>query len=288
MYLIEQFINGLSLGGLYALIAVGFSMVYGVLKLLNFAHSEIITIGAYSGLIIATSLLHLEKVTLWSLLLLIVLSASISGIAAVLLYFLGYKSIYKKSRIAVLITAIGFSVIIQNILKLIFGSKSLAFLPVSDALNMNTVVFVVLTISFLSIYLLLKKTDIGIWIRAVADDDKTADLMGINSQLIVITVFFLGGFLAGVAGIIMGLRDGFVNPYMGFTPGLKAFSIAVVGSIGNLKGAVIVGLLLGLFEVMVQSLLPGEYSQLRDILAFAFLLLILIFNPTGLFGKKMI
>ncbi len=288
MYFFEQILNGFALGSIYALIAIGFSMVYGLLKLLNFAHSELITIGAYTGYILTGLFPDVQEINIYFLPALIFFSSLISGVSAVLLYFIGYKHIYRKSKIAVLITAIGFSVIIQNSLKLIFGAKSISYLPLEHSININLVTLIILVLSFMLIVFFLKRTMIGISIRAVADDEETASLMGIDTLKTIIFVFFMGGALAGVVGVIMGIRDGYINPFMGFTPGLKAFSISVVGGIGNLKGAVIVGLFLGLFEVLVQSYLPGEISQLRDVFVFCLLLVILVFKPSGLFGKKII
>jgi branched-chain amino acid transport system permease protein len=288
MYYIEQLYNGVSLGAIYALIAVGFSMVYGVLRLLNFAHSEVISVGAYSSYVTVGLMFKSQIVTLTDVIFLFFIAGFISGLFAVLIFLIGYRSIYEKSRVSVLISAIGISLILQNLLQINFGARSHPILANTSNIDFNLLSFVVLLICYLSIYFLLKRSTFGTWIRAVSDNRLVSDLMGIKSGYVIVVVFFIGGVLAGFSGCLIGLRDGFVNPVMGFLPGLKGFAISVVGGIGNLKGAVIIGLLLGIIEVVFQAFLPEGFTQLRDAFAFFVLLGILYFKPEGIFKNYLL
>lgn len=288
MYLLEQLYNGLSLGAIYALIAVGFSMVYGVLRLLNFAHSEVISVGSYSSYMTVGLLFENQIITFTNVMFLFFIAGLVSGILAVLIFLIGYRSIYEKSRISVLISAIGISLILQNVLQIYFGARSHTILANTINIDFNLLSFIVLTISYIAIFFLLKKSTFGIWIRAVSDNRVVSDLMGIKSGYVIVAVFFIGGVLAGFSGCLIGLRDGFVNPVMGFLPGLKGFAISVVGGIGNIKGAVIIGLLLGITEVVLQAFLPEGFTQLRDAFAFFVLLGILYFKPEGIFKNYLL
>ena len=283
MNILTQIFNGISLGAIYALIAIGFSMVYGVLRLLNFAHSELITIGAYTPYILATYFLDSKDFSFFETIGFFLLAAIISGLFAVAFFYAGYKSVYRKSRIAVLISAIGISVLIQSVIIFFFSAKSHA--TISANFDISFVGIVLLVAVLLFIVLGLKKTPLGIWMRAVSDDYDTARLMGINPGKVIIAVFFIGGALAGIAGCLISLQNGSINPRMGYAFGLKAFSISVVGGIGNIWGATLVGLLLGMSEVLFQAFLPDEINQYSNALAFFSLLFILFLKPKGLFTK---
>lgn len=283
MYFFDQLFQGISLGALYALIAIGFSMVYGVLRLLNFAHSELITSGAYASYLLSCYLFEGKNLLLTDVLILLVFSAFISGLLAILFFYVGYKSIYRKSRIAVLISAIGISVFIQSVIIFCFGGKSYATLHS----NVDYSVFSIIVIVVIAIFLFwfLKNTQLGIWMRAVSDDYDTAKLMGIKPNKIIVLVFFIGGALAGVAGTIISLQDGSLNPSMGYLYGLKAFAISVVGGIGNIGGAIFIGVLLGISEVLFQAFLPEGINHFTNALIFVLLLAVLLYKPNGLFTK---
>jgi branched-chain amino acid transport system permease protein len=286
MSIINQLYIGFSLGALYALIALGFSMVYGVLRLLNFAHSELITIGAYTSFSISQLFFDSGIIEIQDAILLLALSAIVSGIFGVLFFFIGYKSLYEKSRIAVLISAIGISVFIQNIIIYIYGAKSLA-MPISN-LDYSLILIIILGVATASVFYFLKRSMLGVWIRAVSDNYETAKLMGINPNKVIVTVFFIGGALAGIAGSVASMQYGTINSHMGYFFGLKAFAIAVVGGIGNLKGAILVGLFLGIIEVILISYLPDSLSHFKDAFAFCTLLLLLLIKPFGLFTKYLV
>lgn len=283
MYFFTQIFNGISVGAIYALIAIGFSMVYGVLRLLNFAHSELITIGAYTPYILSTYFLNGKEVSLLDTLGLFFLSEIIGGLFAVAFFYIGYKSVYRKSRIAVLISAIGISVLIQSLIVFFFSAKSHATL--SSNLNYSMIGILVLVTVLLFIVWILKKTQLGIWMRAVSDDYDIAQLMGIKPSKVIIAVFFIGGALAGLAGFIISMQSGSINPRMGYSFGLKAFAISVVGGIGNIWGATLIGILLGMSEVLFHAFLPDEINHFSDAFAFILLLTILFYKPKGLFTK---
>jgi len=282
-YFFTQIFNGLSIGAIYALIAIGFSMVYGVLRLLNFAHSELITIGAYTPFVISTYFFKNTEISLLDTFGLFLLSAIVSGLFAVAFFYIGYKSVYRKSRIAVLISAIGISVLMQSLIIFFFSAKSHA--TVFPNLDYSMVGIFLLVMVLLLITWMLKGTQLGIWMRAVSDDYDIARLMGIKPSRVIVAVFFIGGALAGLAGCIISMQTGSINPRMGYSYGLKAFAISVVGGIGNIWGATLVGILLGMAEVLFHAFLPDEINHFSDAFAFILLLTILFYKPKGLFTK---
>ncbi|MCV3382168.1 branched-chain amino acid ABC transporter permease [Campylobacter sp. IFREMER_LSEM_CL2127] len=285
--ILQQIINGFSLGSMYALIAIGYTMVYGVLRLINFAHGDIMMVGAYSALFCVTSM----NVPFLGALSLAMLFAAALGIA---IDRVAYKPLRKAPRISLLITAIGISFLIQNVFNVLFGSTPKYF-PVPSyletvinfnniSISINSVLVPILTFFILLVVLfILYKSKYGIAIRALAFDIHTVNLMGIDANRIIAIVFALGSALAAIGGIFWAVSYPSVEPSMGTLIGLKAFGAAVLGGIGSVAGAVLGGLIIGFTEVVVVAIFP-DLSGFKDAFAFIFLVLILLFKPTGILG----
>ncbi len=284
----QQMINGISLGSMYALIAIGYTMVYGVLRLINFAHGDIMMVGAFLGYFGVASLdLPFTVSVLFA-----ILGAAFLG---VLTDKVAYKPLREAPKISLLITAIGVSFFLENIFNVIFGGVPKAF-PVPEAMEklirIGDLVFStaalmvpIVTLILLSIILyILYKTKYGMAIRALAFDIKTVSLMGIDSNRIISIIFALGSALAAVGGIFWALNYPAVDPMMGVLIGLKAFAAAVVGGIGSVVGAVLGGFIIGFSEVVVIAFYP-DLGGYKDAFAFVFLILVLLFKPTGLMGQ---
>ncbi|MBZ7941582.1 branched-chain amino acid ABC transporter permease [Campylobacter molothri] len=297
----QQIINGLSLGSMYALIAVGYTMVYGVLRLINFAHGDIMMVGAYIALLLINCLSPFINITLldnhYTLAIFIVaLIASMifSSFIGMIIDKIAYKPLRKAPRISLLITAIGISFSLQNLFNMIFTSTEQQF-PVPPVFEKmitlgkismtlgSLLVPLVTLIVMLIVLILLYKSKYGIAIRALAFDIQTVNLMGINANRIIAIVFALGSALAALAGIFWSSNYYSVYPTMGTLVGLKAFAAAVLGGIGSVVGAVLGGLIIGLTEVMVVAFFP-DLSGFKDAFAFIFLVFILLFRPTGILG----
>ncbi len=283
---LQQTINGLSIGSIYALIALGYTMVYGIIKLINFAHGEIFMFGAYMGML-GITMLGLPFYAAF------VLSMVLTAILGVVIERVAYKPLRNSSRIAALITAIGVSFLIQNLMLRIMGARIYAFPQVINnqvfvffGLRVNLIqmiIFVVSILLMIGLQLLVKKTKLGRAMRAVSVDKDAAALMGINVNNIITMTFAIGSALAAAAGIMVGLYYIRVFPFMGFTPGLKAFVAAVFGGIGIIPGAMIGGFSIGLIETYV----AGYGSTLyKDAVVFAILIIILLVKPSGLLGKN--
>ncbi|AJC86557.1 branched-chain amino acid ABC transporter permease [Campylobacter sp. RM16704] len=285
--ILQQIINGFSLGSMYALIAIGYTMVYGVLRLINFAHGDIMMVGAYAALFCVTSM----NVPFLGALSLAMLFAAALGIA---IDKIAYKPLRKAPRISLLITAIGISFLIQNVFNVLFGSTPKYF-PVPNyletvlsfnslSISVNSILVPILTFFILLIVLfILYKSKYGIAIRALAFDIHTVNLMGIDANRIIAIVFALGSALAAIGGIFWAVSYPSVEPSMGTLIGLKAFGAAVLGGIGSVAGAVLGGLIIGFTEVVVVAVFP-DLSGFKDAFAFIFLVLILLFKPTGILG----
>jgi len=306
----QVLLDGLILGFMYALIALGYTMVYGVLEFINFAHSEIFVVGAFVGVEILLSLQSagwLERAP-WILILLAVLLAGavISGLLAVTIERIAYRPLRTAPRLIPLISAIGVSFFLQDAVRLVESIWRNAFnlvYPPMDVLNerfeltstidvsvKSLVVIVAALLMLWGLHALVNRTKIGTAIRAVAEDQAAASLMGINVNRIISLTFLIGGAMGGAAGVLFGVQYGLINPYTGFIPGLKAFTAAVLGGIGNIPGAMVGGLVLGLLEAFAasyMSLLTGGAfgAEYKDIFAFSVLILILIFRPKGLLGE---
>jgi len=283
---LQQLLNGLALGSVYALIALGYTMVYGIIKLINFAHGEMYMLGAYFGFYAIT----MFKLSLFPAMLVSMVAAAVVG---VLLERIAYRPLRNSPRISVLITAIGASLLFQSTAQLVFGA---AFKPFPQAMpfrriqlgpvfitNRQFLIFGVAVVLMVALHLLVTYTKFGKAMRAVARDKEAALLMGINVDRIISITFALGSALAATAGILVGMYYNRIDPYMGTMPGLKAFVAAVLGGIGIVPGAVVGGLLMGVAENLVVTL--GS-STLRDAVAFAVLIVVLLVRPNGLLGKK--
>jgi branched-chain amino acid transport system permease protein len=306
----QVLLDGLILGFMYALIALGYTMVYGVLEFINFAHSEIFVTGAFVGVEV---LLGLKAAGLldslpWILILLLVLAAgmAVSGGLAVLIERVAYRPLRSAPRLIPLISAIGVSFFLQDAIRLVESIWRNAFnlvYPSMEPLNRrfeltatidvsvkSLVVIVAALLMLCGLHALVNRTKIGTAIRAVAEDQAAASLMGINVNRMISLTFLIGGAMGGAAGVLFGVQYSLINPYTGFIPGLKAFTAAVLGGIGNIPGAMIGGLVLGLLEAFAGSYLSlltgGAFgAEYKDIFAFSILILILIFRPKGLLGE---
>ncbi len=283
--LLQQIVNGLSLGSIYALIALGYTMVYGVLKLINFAHGEIFMLGTYFGMWAIAFL----KLPLW---LAFILSMLLTAIVGVIVEKIAYRPLRKSSRITALISAIGVSILIQNIILKLTDSKVYAFPKVFvnkyykfglfQVSLLQLFIFAMTLSLMIALHLLINKTKIGRAMRAVAVDQETAALMGINVNQVISITFAIGSALAAAAGMMVGLYYISVEPFMGVAPGLKAFVAAVFGGIGIIPGAMIGGLVIGLIE----SLIAGFGNALyKDAVVYGILILVLLIKPSGLLGK---
>jgi len=285
----QHLANGTSLGSLYALMAIGYTMVYGILRLINFAHGDIFMIGAYLTYygIVYTPL------PWWAV---FILAPVLTGIMGLILEKLAYKPLRGSPRITVLISAIGASFLLQNLGTLVFGGRPKAFpIPkmLSGTLNIGGVSIAVISIVIpiitiillLTLTFIIQKTKTGMAMRALSKDFETASLMGININKVISITFFLGSFLAAVGGIMWGIKYPQLVPLMGVVPGLKCFIAAVIGGIGNITGAVIGGFILGLGEILIIAFLP-TLTGYRDAFAFVLLIIILLVKPTGLMGER--
>jgi branched-chain amino acid transport system permease protein len=306
--ILQQLINGLSLGALYALIAVGYTVVYGIIQLINFAHGEIFMIGAF-GALTAWILIPGESLGIWQLPIMLVAGMLTAVGTSLLTERFAYRPLRNAPRLAPLITAIGVSVFLQEFVRLFYGRvpgfpdarRAIPF-PQIDYVTgsavqvgpltiqraaLFTVIALVICWGFL--YVFVNRTQMGRAMQATSQDPDTSRLMGINVDRIIMVAFALGAALAAVAGLAWGLRYTNIDFRMGFIAGLKAFTAAVLGGIGNINGAVVGGLVLGLVEGMV-TLLPGTFggSAWKDVWAFVLLILVLVFRPQGLLGARVV
>ncbi len=306
----QVLLDGLILGFMYALIALGYTMVYGVLEFINFAHSEIFVVGAFVGVEILLGLQHagvLEGLSPFLVLLVILLAGMlVSGALAVTIERVAYRPLRGAPRLIPLISAIGVSFFLQDLIRLVESIWRNAFnlvYPGMDTLNrrfeltetldvpLKSLVIIAAALLMLgALHLLVNRTKLGTAMRAVAEDQVTASLMGVNVNRIISITFLIGGAMGGAAGVLFGVQYGLINPYTGFIPGLKAFTAAVLGGIGNIPGAMLGGIVLGLLEAFAASYLSlltgGAFgAEYKDIFAFSVLILILIFRPKGLLGE---
>lgn len=281
----QQIINGLSLGAIYALIALGYTMVYGICKLINFAHGDIIMVGSYIAYVLLTNGISLPVA--------IIVSVAGCVIVGVLIEKIAYKPLRDTSRISLLITAIGISYLLQNLCQLIMGVNPLTFPSIISIESLNLfgvtitgnmlVTLIISIILMIVIDLLVRKTKIGKAMRAVSEDREAASLMGININSIISITFAIGSALAAIAGILWAANYPQLKPTMGSLPGIKAFIAAVFGGIGIVPGAVLGGFLLGLIETMTKAYISTQFS---DGIVFFILIVMLIFKPNGILGKN--
>ena len=289
MLFFSQLLNGLQLGAIYALIALGYSMVYGIIRLLNFAHGDVIMVGGY--IVLFTLGAGIPPI----------FSAALAIVGCVTLAILIYRGAYSPlgsnaPRISLLITAIGVSMLLQNLAQLFFSAGSYAF-PAGDMIpivnysiggvNMSlaSILTIVITIaSMAGLTFLVRKTKIGKAMRAVSEDMEAAQLMGVNVKNIIMFTFAIGAALAAIGAVLYAVRFPLINPTMGALPGLKAFIAAVLGGIGSIPGAMIGGFAIGLFEVLVNAL---GLSTWTDGIVFGILIVVLLVKPTGFMGQSM-
>lgn len=303
---IDFVVFGLSQGSVYALIALGYTMVYGILRFINFAHGEVFMSGTIIGFIVAESFSNsgLWESSPYIALLLVLLSAVLSSaLVAVIVERLAYRPLREAPRLIPLITSIGMSFVLQNIFRGVFGAgiKTYPRSPVIQGSQTiagiginNTDILVIGTalLMMVGLYFFVERTKVGKSMRAVAEDKEIAALMGINVDKVIMITFIVGGLLAGTAGFLYGQVFRSVNYFSGFVPGIKAFTAAVLGGIGNVVGAMLGGLVLGLAESLGPNLVlaglgvPAPH-QLKDVVAFTVLVLVLIFRPTGLLGEHL-
>jgi len=302
----DLIISGFSQGSIYALIALGYTLVYGVLRMINFAHSEVFMSGAYIGFFVADALNRsgfLQANPVVGLLIVFVFAMLTSLTVATLLERIAYRPLRRAPRLVPLITAIGASFFLQYIFRGLFGSKFKPYpdiaalsgnITIAEGFNIGKIeLLVIISAALLMfiLYLYVQNTKAGKAMRAVAEDKDVAALMGINVDSAIVRTFMLGGAMAGAAGVLYALTFRNISYFMGFIPGIKAFTAAVLGGIGNIPGAMLGGLFLGLIESVGPSLflqglsIPAPY-QLKDAIAFTMLVMVLIFRPSGILGEQ--
>jgi branched-chain amino acid transport system permease protein len=307
-------IAGLVIGSVYALIAIGYTLVYGILFMINFAHGEVMMLGAYSTLFVFEAfkaikvgsdpvLTFSNAYPVLAIIIAFLVGMSFSALMGYLLERIAYRPLRKAPRLVPLISAIGASIFLQNAAQLLFSPQlrdvtnpevlargdgwslmingSRVILPYTGVFT-----FVLSLLLLTGLYLVVQKTKLGRAMRAVALDKKTAALMGIDVDRTISLTFLISGALAGAAGVMWGIHNGLVYYYVGFIPGIKAFTAAVLGGIGNLPGAMLGGLFLGIIESVGPAALGLDF-QLKDVIAFALLIIVLIFRPSGLLGERL-
>jgi branched-chain amino acid transport system permease protein len=301
--------NGVALGGIYALIALGYTLVYGILRMINFAHGDVFMTGPFVGYFVANAFANAgyfdssPGIEIVALLIILVVAMSVSTVIAVLLERIAYRPLRRAPRLIPLITAIGASFFLEYAFRGLFGSGVKSYPEISilagkwvifgiSILRIRVIVILSAILMLVGLYVFVQRTKVGKAMQAVSEDKDTAALMGIDVDRIIVITFIVGGALAGAAGVLYALMFRQVTFIMGFMPGLKAFTAAVLGGIGNVVGAAVGGVFLGIAESLFPSLvldglgIPAPY-QLRDALAFVLLVLVLIFRPTGIVGERL-
>jgi branched-chain amino acid transport system permease protein len=307
-------LTGLIIGGMYALIAIGYTLVYGILFMINFAHGEVMMLGTFGGYFVFELLSYLKipagsetsflnAYPFFAVLIAFIVGMSISATMGYFLERIAYRPLRKAPRLILLITAIGASTFLQNAAMLLFGPQRRDYtnpelltrgtgwtlmVGTSKVIITYTGVFslVLSAVLMVGLYTVVMRTKLGRAMRAVAQDRNSAALMGINVDDIISKTFVISGMLAGAAGVMWGIHNGLVNFYTGFLPGIKAFTAAVLGGIGNIPGAMIGGIFLGIVESMGPAAL-GINFQLKDVIAFTILIVMLLFRPSGILGERL-
>lgn len=292
---LQQLVNGVSLGAIYALIALGYTMIYGVLRFINFAHGDVFMIGAFVGYFAAALISSIFPVgSVSGAIMVFLIAMTVCGALGALLEFLAYRPLRNRPKLTVLITAIGVSLFLEYLAQLLFGATPRAYPEIftdeplirSEAITINVVQAVVILVSLFLMFVLrviVLRTKIGTAMRAVSFNQAAASLMGINISKVITFTFVIGSALAAAGGVLYGSQYPSIEPLMGIMPGLKAFVAAVLGGIGNIPGAALGALIIGIIETFVASTALSTY---RDAIAFAILIIILIFKPSGLLGQK--
>ncbi len=303
---LQQIINGLVLGSIYSLIALGYTMVYGVLGIINFAHGEVLMMGAFIALTVI-KVLNVYFPGMPNLLILMIafiIAATSCALISRYIEIIAYRPLRNAPRLAPLISAIGMSILLQTLAMIIWGRTPLNFpellpadsIPMSGSevsINVREIIIILTSvITMLGLLILVNRTRFGRAMRATSENPQIAGIMGVNVNQVIAYTFMLGGALAALAGIMIASNYGSVHFYMGFIPGLKAFTAAVLGGIGNIPGAMLGGLLLGLIESLgagyIGELSGGVFgSNYQDIFAFIVLICVLVFRPSGLLGEKL-
>jgi len=297
LYFIQQMLNGVTLGSTYALIAIGYTMVYGIIGMINFAHGEVYMIGSYVSFIVIAALMMMGIDTGWLMIAAgFVMAILISSAYGWSIERVAYKPVRSSKRLIALISAIGMSIFLQNYVSLTQGSRDLA-LPslitgqwtvgesngfAATISAMQVVIWVVTFLAMLALTTFIRYSRMGRACRACAEDLKMASLLGINTDRVISLTFVIGAAMAAVAGVLLGQFYGSINPFIGFMAGMKAFTAAVLGGIGSITGAMIGGLVLGIAEALTSAYLSTEY---KDVVSFALLIVVLLVMPTGILGR---
>ena len=289
-YFLSMLISGLKLGSIYAIVAIGYSIVYGILRLINFAHGDIMTIGVYVILVLMNSMGM-------PILACLLISVAFSVCVGLAVERLAYRPLRDASEEATLISSLAVSALLQNILQMIFTAQRQPFLlpkwlteghkvGMVSISTVNIITFVVTAAFLVILYLILKKTRIGTAMRACSENLMAARLMGVNVNRVVMTAFAIGSGMAVVAGLLLAGEYKTVYPTLGFVPGLKAFCAAVIGGIGSLGGAVTGAFMIGVAEMLFAGLMPTTMTAYRDAFVFLLMVVVLLFCPNGLFGGR--
>lgn len=290
LYIVQQVINAISLGSLYALVAIGLSMVFGILRMTNFAHGDMMMVGAF-----ATLLLNAVGVPFW----LAAIGGVVAGaLAGVIVERLAYRPVRGAPDVTLLLTSLAVTYILENLGILIFTSSPRNF-PIPDimntaiqlsggqitftAINVLTIVLTVISLALLGWF--VTRTDVGLGMRAAAEDLGAAQLVGLDVNRLIVVAFAIASAFAGLAGVLWAAQAGIVEPDMGFTPLLKAFVAAIVGGFGSIAGALVGGYVLGALEILIVAFLPSDISPYRDAIVFALLIAFLLFRPNGLMNR---
>jgi len=289
--------NGVTLGSTYALIAIGYTMVYGIIGMINFAHGEVYMIGSYVSFIVIAALMMMGIDTTWLMIAAgFVMAVIISSAYGWSIERVAYRPVRSSKRLIALISAIGMSIFLQNYVSLTQGSRDLA-LPslitgqwtvgesngfAATISTMQIVIWVVTFLAMLALTTFIRYSRMGRACRACAEDLKMASLLGINTDRVISLTFVIGAAMAAVAGVLLGQFYGSINPFIGFMAGMKAFTAAVLGGIGSIPGAMIGGLVLGIAEALTSAYLSTEY---KDVVSFALLIVVLLVMPTGILGR---
>lgn len=291
---LQQIVNGLTIGSLYALVALGYTMVYGVMKLINFAHGDLVALSAFVGLTIYTSIFADGGTSLIAVITVFMFTAALIAVVGVLLERLAYRPLRTAPRLSAVVSALGAGLVIQNAIMLIWGPNMKIF-P-SDLFPSTVYAFSGVVVTFtqlmilglssvlmVALYLFINKTKMGTAIRAVAIDQDAAKLMGINVNKIIMIIFIIGSALGAVAGLFIGIYYRGITFDMGWMYGLSAFVAAIIGGIGNIPGAMFGGLMLGLFNALISGYISSAWAET---FTFTLLIVVLIFRPTGILGEK--
>lgn len=289
-YVLSQLVNGIKLGSIYAVIAIGYSMVYGILKLINFAHGDLLTVGVYTMLV----LMSFSGMPIWVV---ILIGCGVSIIVGMTMERLVYRPLRGTGEETTLIASLAVSVFLQNLISMIFTPQKRAFhLPDFLTQNhkfgpvtlstMNIITMISIVIILIALSLLLKKTKIGMAMRACSDNLAASQLMGIRINTVVVVAFVIGSGLAALTGLMLAGEYKTIEPLMGFVPGLKAFCAAVLGGIGSLNGAVLGGFIIGIAEMLFAGLMPTDITAYRDAFIFFLLIVVLLVKPNGILGSS--